>query len=272
MRGSVALALIAALGLAGCAAERAPHTGGATAPALTFVTHSFADSSGPCGDARRRECAWVSLRWPEARGGVAADSLNAWIRVRVMAGTGERADRVEAAPESVAARFLADRERFHRDIPAASAAWFVEREVRVLLDTLGVVTLAATDESFTGGAHGMHVARHASFDARDGRRLRLADLVTDPGDTALVALGEREFRATRGIAPGQTLAEAFFFRDQGGRFAFGDDVAIARDGLLFHWDPYDIAPYAWGATTVTLPWREVARFARADGPLARFTR
>jgi hypothetical protein len=269
--GARLVALAAVLALAGCdGAPIARHETAAPAT-LAFTSHAFADSTGDCGGDRRR-CTWVTLRWVEAHGGAAADSLDAWTRARMFAGTGERGGRLEAAPESVATRFIAAFEVFHHDWPDAPASWFLERTVAVALDTLGVVTLAATDESFAGGAHGMHVARDASFTVADGRRLTLADLVVSARDSALAALGERVFRATRGIPPAQTLAQAGFFADAGGAFAFSDDVAITRDGVRFHWDPYAIAAYAWGPTTITLPWVDVAPFARRDGPLAPFVR
>jgi hypothetical protein len=43
---------------------------------------------------------------------------------------------------------------------------------------------------------------------------------------------------------------------------------VTRAGLVFHWNPYDIAPYSEGPSTITLPWEAVRRFIRADGPLA----
>jgi len=32
-----------------------------------------------------------------------------------------------------------------------------------------------------------------------------------------------------------------------------DNLGIVADGVLFHWDPYEIAPYAMGPIDVTVP-------------------
>jgi hypothetical protein len=266
---AVCVSLVA---LAGC--SRTPDGGpvAARTRALSFTPHLLADSTGECGGADRSRCTWVTLRWPEAHGGAAAESINAWIGAGIVSGTGERGSLRAAAPESVVTRFIAEFQKFHHDWPDAPGSWMLERTVTVMLDTLGVVTLAANEESFSGGAHGMHVSRHASFRVRDGHRLKLADLIAPGRDSAFAALGERAFRAARHIEPDRTLSEAGFFGEADGRFTFSDDIAIAPDGLRVHWDPYDIAPYAWGPTTLTLSWSELRPFARPDGALASFLR
>ena len=46
-----------------------------------------------------------------------------------------------------------------------------------------------------------------------------------------------------------------------------DNFGVMREGLVFHYNPYDVAPFALGPTTITLPWAAVGRHVRADGPL-----
>ncbi|MFI5371459.1 MAG: DUF3298 domain-containing protein [Candidatus Eisenbacteria bacterium] len=265
MTRSISLALTAALSLvllAGCGGPR---------PALTLTAHSLARSAGNCtGD--WHDCTWITLTWPETHGGPVADSVNAWIGSRIRAGGTDSGAVVHTAPESVAVRFLDSWREFHARWPDSPQQWTLERRATVILDSLGVVSVRFEENSYTGGAHGMHTVQYASFAVPGGRRLKLADLVVAPRDTGLAALGEREFRAARRIGNEHTLADEGFFGEGGGRFRLSDDLAVTRDGLTFQWDEYEIAPYAWGPTTLTLPWTDLRPYLRRDGPLALWAR
>lgn len=267
MRRSSSVALVMALGLAplaGCA----PPAG----PVLKLADHSLIRTIDDCPE-DPKECTHVTLEWPVATGrGAAAHAVNTWIASRLLAGGVASGDGALASPESVTTRFLSGYREFHSRWPDAPEQWFLERKARVILDSLGVVTVRFDENSYTGGAHGMHATTYASFDARDGRRLTLADLVTAPNDTALAAAGERAFRVARRIPTGHTLADEGFFGEGRGRFTFSKDLAVTRDGLAFQWDEYEIAPYAWGPTTITVEWRDLRPFVRRDGPLAAWVR
>ena len=39
-------------------------------------------------------------------------------------------------------------------------------------------------------------------------------------------------------------------------------------GVRWHFDPYEIAPYAWGPTDFTAPFELLRPFGKNDGPLA----
>jgi len=265
MRRSSSAALVMALGLAvfGCA----PPAG----PVLKLADHTLTRTIDDCPE-DPKDCTRVTLEWPVASGGVAAKSVNAWIASRLLAGGVASGDGALASPESVTTRFISGYREFHARWPDSPQQWTLERKARVILDTLGVVTVRFDENSYTGGAHGMHATQYASFAARDGRRLALADLVTTPNDTAFATLGERAFRVARRIPEGHTLADEGFFGEGRGRFTFSKDVAVTRDGLTFQWDEYEIAPYAWGPTTMTIGWRDLRPFVRPDGPLAAWVR
>jgi hypothetical protein len=266
MRRWECAALVTALGfvaLGGCA----PPAG----PVLKLADHSLTRTIDDCPE-DPKDCTHVTLDWPVATGGVAAHAVNTWINSRLLAGGVASGDGALASPESVTTRFLSGFREFHSRWPDAPDQWFLERKARVILDSLGVVTVRFDENSFTGGAHGMHATTYASFSSHDGRKLALADLVIAPSDTALAALGEQAFRVARRIPPGHTLADEGFFGEGRGRFAFSKDFAVTRDGLTFQWDEYEIAPYAWGPTTMTIPWRDLRPYVRRDGPLAVWVR
>ena len=46
---------------------------------------------------------------------------------------------------------------------------------------------------------------------------------------------------------------------------------ITSDGLLINFDEYQVAPYAAGPQTVTVPYSALSAFINPDGPLAMFS-
>jgi hypothetical protein len=130
-----------------------------------------------------------------------------------------------------------------------------------------VASLAVTEAGFLGGAHPNSTTRFASFDVRSGRTLTRWDLLREDARDSLDAAGERAFRRVRKLAPDADLAAAGFWFE-GGRFKLNENFAVSPTGLLFFFNPYEVAPYALGATSLSLPWAEVMPFVRPEGPLA----
>ena len=76
-----------------------------------------------------------------------------------------------------------------------------------------------------------------------GSRLRFADVFNEELRDSLDRAIEPLFRMTRGVAPDSSLkAAGFWFEDE--RFHLNDNFAFTPGGMLWHFDPYEIAPYA----------------------------
>ena len=57
----------------------------------------------------------------------------------------------------------------------------------------------------------------------------------------------------------------FWFEDD--IFSATDNFAVADSGLAFHFDPYEVAPYALGESDFVVTREELGDLIRADGPL-----
>jgi hypothetical protein len=94
-----------------------------------------------------------------------------------------------------------------------------------------------------------------SFDVESGQLIGVDELTSDV-DT-LTALVERHLRADRGLGPDDDLeAAGFWFPEQG--FTLPDNLGITAEGVVFHWDAYEIAPYSMGPIDVTVPVEDLA--------------
>jgi Protein of unknown function (DUF3298)/Deacetylase PdaC len=216
-------------------------------------------------------CASIRLEYPRLGAGAPAALvrvIEAFIDTTVLTPIDE-SDTTAAGndPDSLMAHFLSGYQEFVSSFPEAPGSWTLQRTAHPLFNANGCLSLEFSEESYTGGAHPNTMMRLATFDTRTGRRLTLEDLFAPGHAEALRRLGERAFREAHALAPDADLVAAgFWFED--GRFSLNDNFAVTPEGLRFHFNPYEVGPYALGPTDITLTRAMLADLIRDDGPLA----
>jgi hypothetical protein len=238
----------------------APDRNASAAPA-TAVTFE------PRSVEKEEDSSSVSFSYPEITGAPSEALKTALTQaidefLTTPAGDGERSSTSEAAADD----FLAQARSTRAENPDEALPWTLSRSAEIAYQDEKVVSLHLSEEVFQGGAHGLTTARYASFDPATGRRLGLSDLVTPEGEARLVEIGERELRKVHQIPPGQSLEEAGF-TFEGNKFALSQEIAILAEGLVMHYNPYEIAPYALGPTEIVIPRSDLAPIAKPGGPL-----
>jgi hypothetical protein len=118
-----------------------------------------------------------------------------------------------------------------------------------------LLLFARIREYYEGGAHGMREARFFVIDPERGRLLRLEDLAGGENPGALRELAGAALRRSSGLGPGAPLTEAGFFEEELGELPA--NFFPSPEGLVLHWDPYEIAPYALGPVRLLIPWGEL---------------
>jgi hypothetical protein len=136
----------------------------------------------------------------------------------------------------------------------ASFNWEYRETMKVWNPGGGGLVITRDREYYTGGAHGMHTRQYYVIDAGRPGLLGLEDFFRDPRDPELRRLIYEALRSYYGLAERMPLSEGIFFEDEpepSGNFFIGEE------GLGFHWDPYEIAPYSAGQVEISLPWNTV---------------
>lgn len=108
-----------------------------------------------------------------------------------------------------------------------------------------VISFKVQDYEYTGGAHGMYGISGLSFDKQTGRLLSLADLSDSPAVLREKCVDEiyRQCQTQEGLwwydeASLRPALEMIVDRDS---------WYLTDEGIVFHSDPYELAPYAAGA-------------------------
>ena len=116
-----------------------------------------------------------------------------------------------------------------------------------------VLSYQVTTSCYLGGAHGSHVVWYYNFDRASGKLLDIHDIVPqDKEKQVLTEMGEQLCRDW----DAKDLAD---LQEQTGITMLGDlyltnNFLLKKDSITFLFNQYEIAPYAAGLISVTIPY------------------
>lgn len=123
--------------------------------------------------------------------------------------------------------------------------------------------------SYMGGAHGNSVTTNRVFDMTAQQNVTLSNLFTEE---SLRVVGEKLRLALAVQNECQTVDElvqsGIFF--SAGDIEPNDNFLLDDKGLTWIYDPYEIAPYAYGAVSVSLGWNELVDLLDPDSSVKAY--
>ncbi len=122
-----------------------------------------------------------------------------------------------------------------------------------VVDTL--VTYTVTTSSYTGGAHGMYSRENYVYSLEGGYEITLYDLFTAAQQENLDRLIRRKLYGQYGVLDDEGLAAAGFFPEY---IASTDNFRVTPEGIVFSYNPYEIAYYGLGCIEVEVTREELA--------------
>lgn len=155
--------------------------------------------------------------------------------------------------DSIADAYIQDFEQLIQETPDYPFAWEIEVEGSAMHQSNKVLSVALNAYSYTGGAHPNIFLDLINFDLSSGKKLSLADIFSD--EDQLKALVEKKFREVREIESSISIVDAGFF--WGDAFSLPQNFALQEEGVYFHYNPYEAAAYALGATEFTIPYDDL---------------
>lgn len=215
---------------------------------LQFEPRHMEATRPGCGDATKG-CAHADFNYVEAVSGPeeVCARINAGIRDYLVSRPN---DGLNLTPQEYAQHFVAGYQNFN------GAKWFLDKTVKVLRVTPPVISLEGTESSYAGGAHGSFDVIFLNFDPSTGAPLKLDSIIRPGALPRLTAIAEVYFRKARRLSPTADLTkEGFWFKD--GKFQLNDNFGLTDKELIFQYNNYEVAPYAWGPTRVVIPLVEI---------------
>lgn len=215
-------------------------------------SYAFADSTlGSDGYA----CISASVTWPDKLGDSRLRTLQDTLIARTFA-TVARGQSVDSAMK----RFVSDTEMFGLDgarwwavdtVPSDEAgerALYVDVTAQIVYLDEGMVTYRIASTSYMGGAHPNTVADVFTYDLANATVLGAANMFV-PGSEAKVLGIVRQQLADDLHTTVDKLADSGIFTDQMDNLGF---PYLSGDAVVFHYNAYDIAPYAMGDFNISV--------------------
>jgi hypothetical protein len=146
---------------------------------------------------------------------------------------------------------------FRGDHPNLSADWEAEMEAQVNFTNRNLICIRLETYMYTGGAHGLGTVAFLNFDKITGEPLGNWEFFDDM--EGFERLAEKKFRIQEHIPPnGNINTTGFMFEDD--RFHLPENIGLTKKGLLLLYNPYEIASYADGSISLTIPWNEAQTY------------
>ena len=120
-----------------------------------------------------------------------------------------------------------------------------------------LLSLCCNQVSYSGGAHPFVYTDSVTYDLQTGSPLQLVDIFKDNfGNDVLCALVLKALEpksAELSYHYQETVTQQFTSGDE-----MKDDWYFSRNGLCFHFSPYEIAPYSVGTVIAEIPYSELS--------------
>lgn len=138
--------------------------------------------------------------------------------------------------------------------------WNCEVRVEVLANTPRLISLRFSERNFTGGAHDNQRVQYLNFNAKTGRVLQIADLVSVAPEK-LEPIAEKFFRKKANIPDNLPITETQY-EFLSGHFELPEAVGITRKTLIFHYNAYELGSQA--EFTFEVPLKAVAPYLNKE--------
>jgi hypothetical protein len=151
--------------------------------------------------------------------------------------------------------------KFKSQFPEAPGCWEIELKGDTVMISPKIIQYQLDHYAFLGGAHGNSFRSYYVFDQQTGKEIKSNFFVSDT--LALLKKAEMAFRKTENLADTTKLENAGYFLSNH-KFFIPANYAFTREGVFFYYNPYEIAAYARGAITFTIPYSELEGIVKKE--------
>ncbi len=137
--------------------------------------------------------------------------------------------------------------------------WEAEINAEIVFEDAHLLTIRLNSYTFTGGAHGNGSTTLLNFDKNSNQELENHELFSDL--EGFEKLAEARFREQESIPKEGDINQTGFMFERN-RFHLAENIAYTQQGLQMIYNQYEIASYADGPVTLTIPFKEAAPYLK----------
>lgn len=215
-------------------------------------------------------CASFTLIYPQMKKGIAQDKINKQIISVLLSHYTEKHGKkfvsIEALIEDFISRYKDEEKNFAQLDASTKPAWKHYNEVLVLFNASNIIGLQFRSEVSESGEKPLEIIEYANFDMTDGQPLKLDNLFKEGYKPQLTAVAEEAFRRHYGFNSSQGL-KGFQFKN--GVFELNDNFTVNKKGIIFRYNPYEIASYSMGSPQIFIPFDQIRGLVNWDSVLGK---
>ncbi len=209
---------------------------------LSYKMEEYLRYAEDC-DTADNNCTYVKFVYPkfDAANNPVADSLNKFVDLILLSSYEmQMYDNLDSVAQSI----FADYNSVKADFEDYTIPWALEKNIE--FNTFkNIATLNFSEYSYMGGAHPNSIFEYYNFDTATGKRLTVENFIRPGQEQNLLAAGENKFRELKEI-PEEISLEAAGYWFENNRFYLAESFTVTDSGLVFIYNPYEIASYAEG--------------------------
>ena len=209
-------------------------------------------------------CATVEFSYPVFETGQ-GDSINKWVAQKM--GEGYMDTMIHTNYEEVMQQFLTGYDEMLKSMPDYVTPWEYNKGIIVDKQVPGYITLHVSIYEFAGGAHPNASDAYFHYDITNHKDFTIDDLLVTGGDARLKTIAEGIFRKEFKLGDDVSLDSAGFFFDNG-KFSLPANYTFTKDGIMFHYNDYEIRSHAEGPYDLTVPYTEIKDIAKPSSYLS----
>lgn len=119
----------------------------------------------------------------------------------------------------------------------------------------GVIAVKIVKTTYEGGPHGYESTTYLNFDKTSGKLLALEDIFSEGFDEQLLEIMTAALVKEKGAKDIDELRNKGYLYDAD--FYATSNFVLGKDSITFHYNRYEIAPYALGETIITIGYNEL---------------
>jgi hypothetical protein len=159
--------------------------------------------------------------------------------------------------EALVASFISSFESTKEAFPEAAFGWDAKIVGEVVYQTDKIINIEISHYTFTGGAHGFEGKQSLLFNSKTGKVIQIRNLFQkyDEFKDTVEILFRKKYKIP---AKGDINQTGYLFEDA--KFQLPKNIFFTTDGLLLHYNQYEVAPYAEGPKTLFLPYTAIKKY------------
>ena len=206
-----------------------------------------------------KNCPTIQLKIPVAENSNSiADSINNAIftTVKSIIDFGDKPNN-SANYEQLATSFIKAYEKLKKDFPKDRFGWEAKIDGKIKYQSEKILNIEINHYTFTGGAHGYAGLRSLLFDPETGKKIPNEKLFKNWNLFKVFA--ETKFRNKFKIPRNQPInSTGMQFEDD--IFQVAQNIFFTKEGILLHYNPYEIAAYVDGSRDLLIKYEEVNHY------------